>query len=300
MSGKPVQERRGCGGMLRLVAALVLVFVACSTALAASSVWQARKGDRVIYLGGTCHVLRDADYPLPAEYDRAYAAADLVVFETDIGRLGEPEIQRKLLAGAGYADGSTLDRHLSPGVYGELRAYCENSGIPLELLGRLKPSLLVVTLTVLELKKLGVTSQGVDQHFYDRAKRDGKPIAGLESLEDHLNYILTMADGDEDGFVSQSLRDLRSAGEQFDALAGAWRRGDDASLEALMLVDFKARQPKMYDRLITERNRNWLAQIDAPRKTRPTPFYLVGAGHLVGKDGILAALAKKVYTVTRL
>lgn len=300
MAEKRMKERRGDVGMVRLVAALVLVLLACSAALAASSVWQARKGDRIIYLGGTCHVLRDADYPLPAEYDRAYAAADLVVFETDIGRLGEPEIQQKLLAGAVYADGSTVDRHLSPKVYRELRAYCEKSGIPLELLGTLKPSLLVVTLTMLELKKLGVTSQGVDQHFYDRAKRDGKPIEGLETLEQQLNYILTMADGDEDGFVSQSLRDLRSAGEQFDALAGAWRRGDDASLEALMLADFKARQPKTYERLITERNRSWLARIDAPRKSHRTPFYLVGAGHLVGKDGILAELARKGYTVVRL
>ncbi len=40
--------------------------------------------------------------------------------------------------------------------------------------------------------------------------------------------------------------------------------------------------------------------IDAYQKTPQTEFILVGVGHLVGQDGIIEALRKRGYKVTRL
>ncbi len=48
-----------------------------------SSVWKISKGAQTLYIGGTCHILRLDDYPLPAEFDLAYAAADKLVLEVD-------------------------------------------------------------------------------------------------------------------------------------------------------------------------------------------------------------------------
>lgn len=280
--------------------ALLLPFLACSWAVAETSLWKAQKGDEVIYLGGTFHLLRKADYPLPPEFERAYKDSDLLLFETDIARLQETETQQKLLSMAMYRDGSSIDRHLSPKVYQELRAYCEANGLPLQAMRKFKPSFLIVTLTVLEMNRLGAVQQGVDQFFYDLARKDGKRVEGLETVDEQLDYLVTMADGFEDDFVTYSLKDLKNSSQQFEELSTAWRSGNDVKLDELMSAEMKTIQPKLYNRLIAQRNRRWLPLIEGRQGPKRTKFVLVGAGHLVGPDGIVAALRKKGYRVEKL
>jgi len=67
-----------------------------------------------------------------------------------------------------------------------------------------------------------------------------------------------------------------------------------------MLAELKTQPPKLYKKLITDRNRNWLPLIDAYQKSPRTEFILVGVGHLVGPDGIVEALKKKGYKVEKL
>ena len=46
----------------------------------------------------------------------------------------------------------------------------------------------------------------------------------------------------------------------------------------------------MYQRLLVERNRNWLPKIEALFARHGPAFVVVGAAHLVGPDGLLAML----------
>jgi uncharacterized protein YbaP (TraB family) len=286
--------------MKRIFLSFVLVLFACTSASAESSVWKAQKNNSIIYLGGTCHILRDTDYPLPPEFDKAYKASEMVVFETDIGKFQDPSLQQKLLAKAMYTDGSTVDKHLSPHAYGELSAYCEANGIPLEAFRQFKPSMLMTTLTLMELMKAGATQRGVDQYFYELAKKDGKVVEGLETVDEQLDFVVSMGDGNEDEFVTYSINDMKTIKQQFDILANAWRKGDSRKLDELMNTELKKELPKLYKTLITDRNRHWLPLIDAYRKTPRTEFILVGVGHLVGPDGIVEALKKKGYKVDKL
>lgn len=287
--------------MKRIVATtLALVFCACSWASAATSVWKVQKGDVVIYLGGTCHILKETDYPLPPEFEQAYRAADSIVLETDISRLNQPATQQRLLAKSVYRDGSTIDQHLSPRVYAALHDYTLASNVPLEQLRRLKPALLMVTLLLTELRKLGFNEQGVDQYFYQRARQDGKAIEQLETVDEQIDYLVSLADGDEDAFVRYSLKDLQTIREQFAIIVAAWRRGDADRLDELLVSELKTKQPQLYRRLIVERNRNWIPRIDQPPQPRRTRFILVGAAHLVGPDGIIAVLKQKGYRVEKL
>lgn len=286
--------------MKRIIAALLLVLSVATWVSADSSVWKAQKGTSVIYLGGTCHVLRETDFPLPPEFLTAYRASGLVVFETDLDKLEDPATQQAMLVKSMYADGSTIDRHLSAAAYAELSDYCAANGIPLAALRQFKPPMLMITLTFMELMKLGVTRQGVDRYFYDMAKRDGKAVQGLETADQQIDYVLSMADGNEDQFVIYSIRDMKTLQEKYEALVTAWRSGDTERLEEIMVVELKTRWPLLYKKLIVDRNRNWLSRIDEYGRTPRTEFVLVGAGHLVGPDGVLAALQKKGYRVDRL
>ena len=81
-------------------------------------------------------------------------------------------------------------------------------------------------------------------------------------------------------------------------LARAWAAGDVATLEKELLSAFD-KSPEVYDRLLVERNRNWLPQVDACLEQNAGCFIVVGAAHLVGPDSLPALLAKRGYRVTQ-
>jgi uncharacterized protein len=286
--------------MKRVLLSFLMVVFVHSWASAESSVWKAQKDKSIIYLGGTCHILREADFPLPPEFEKAYLASDVLVFETDLSKFQDPSMQQKLLAKAMYADGSTIDQHLSAQAFGELSKYCEANSIPLQTFMQFKPAMLVTMLTILELSKMGVSQQGVDHFYYERGHKDKKPIVGLETVEEQIEYIVTMADGNENQFVSYSIKDMENIKDKFPELATAWRKGDTGKLDELMITELKTRQPQIYKKLVTDRNKNWLPTIESYRKTPKTRFVLVGVGHLVGPDGILESLKRKGYRVNKL
>ena len=61
-----------------------------------ASIWLVRSGDNVIYLGGTVHLLRPSDYPLPDEFDEAYTT--LFCLHADC-RYGDRNAGRKFKRG---------------------------------------------------------------------------------------------------------------------------------------------------------------------------------------------------------
>src|SRR3546814_18546839 len=49
---------------------------------------------------GSVHLLPESVQPLPAALDKAYGSADTLVFESDLGALDAPAMQRDVLAAA--------------------------------------------------------------------------------------------------------------------------------------------------------------------------------------------------------
>ncbi len=286
--------------MKKILLSIMLVLLICTQSLADSSVWKVQKDESIIYLGGTFHLLRQSDFPLPMEFDKAYRASDILVFETDLGELHNPSTQQKLMSKAMYTDGSTIENHLSPQTYSLLNEYCASKGIPLAAIKQFKPSIVVVTITVMELAKLGVTQEGVDLFFYQLAAGDNKTVEGLETVEEQIHFVVGMGEGNEDAFVTHSIKDLESIKQKYESMVDAWKTGDAKKLNDLMVAELKSKTPKLYKELIADRNENWLPMIDAYQKTLQKEFILVGVGHLVGPDGIVKALRKKGYKVEKL
>ena len=286
---------------MKRICVLLTALLLGLSARADTSVWKVESANGILYLGGTCHVLREKDYPLPPEYDAAYAKASIVVFETDIAKATSPEMNVKLMRGCMYTDGkTTLKTVLSPAVYKKLEAYCATVNLQLDQMKQFRPPIVLVSLTFMELGKHGIAMQGVDAHYYERAETDNKRVDSLDTLEQQIAFIAGMGEGNEDAFVLHSLEDLGKVGERIGPLLAAWRSGDTARLENLFLKDFRKDFPKVYEQLIVKRNRAWLPRIEHYLETADTEVVLVGAAHIVGKDGLLAALKKKGYKVTRL
>lgn len=265
-----------------------------------TSVWVISQGDEKVYLGGTIHLLRNSDYPLPAPFEEAYDIADELYFETDLGTINSPAFQQQVMAQLTYQDGRNLSTVLSDEAYTALQSYVNNSGlpIPMPMLESFKPGLLISTLSVLEMQKLGFTPQGVDAYFYTRAVGDGKTRGELETIEEQLTMLSRMGEGYESDYVLYSLADFEQLGSELENIVTHWRNGNTGSLSNDFIGPMREQSEVLYQELLVDRNQNWIPQIERMFEDDDTEFVLVGVAHMLGDDGLLAALKTRGFEVT--
>ncbi len=262
-----------------------------------SSVWKVSRGGNTVYLGGTIHLLRATDLPLPREFDAGFAASAQLVFETDLAKLQSDEMQQVVLTRGMFTDGRNLEQAISPEAWKVARAYAAKSGMPLDALRQLKPWLFVVTLAQVELQKLGVSDEGVDLRLYHRAREAGKPTGELEPFAQHLDYLINLGAGHESEMIKSSIDDLEEMPATIEQLIAAWKMGNLATIDQYMVEDMRKSYPEIYRELLVSRNRLWLPKIEAMLKTPEVEFVLVGVGHLAGPDGLVAQLKARGCTV---
>ena len=291
---------RTSGKHLALIASILMAVMIARGASADTAVWKASSGSSHLYLAGTVHLLRPSDYPLPEEFNQAYADSNRLFFETDIGSMNDLATQASMLQQLTYSDGRTLQSVLNQEAYTALSDYLATLGLPIQMLQSFKPGLVVSTLEVFEFQKMGFTPQGVDMHFYNRALGDGKPTGELEPIQAQIDYIANMGVGNESDFILLSLQDMSEIENQMEQLIAAWRNGRNEELADLFVNDMKEQSLELYNSLLVERNNNWMKVIEAMFTQDGTEFILVGAAHLVGDDGLLKQLAAKGYTVEQL
>lgn len=263
-------------------------------------IWKVSGPAGSMYLVGSVHLLTKDYYPLSPALDTAFKDSDLLVEEADLGELEAPASQVKLLTRGLLPGDQSLDKVVSPATYALVTKRVGDLGIPIEPLKRFKPWLLALTLVELEWQKAGFdASLGLDRHFFDRAKLDGKAMEGLETVDYQLSLFDGMTMAEQDRLLAESLKDLDKERASVLTLTDAWKAGNAAAVERIVLEDVKDDR-LMYERLLVNRNRNWLPRLDALLTRNGRAFVVVGAAHLVGPDGLLAMLKAKGYKVDQL
>ncbi|MBC8209528.1 MAG: TraB/GumN family protein [Gammaproteobacteria bacterium] len=275
-----------------------LLFLAQS-AFASSPVWLVEAGPNRLFLAGTIHLLRASDFPLPASFESAYAQSTQLVFETDIDSTRQTAFQNQLIAAVSLPPERQISDFFSPQTLRKLETYLHSRQLTLKQFSHFKPSMLSMTLTLLELSKLGIGSDGVDQYYYERARLDHKPTLALESVQQQIEFLASMGEGQEDQMIEQTLEDIKTLPVEFPLMIQSWRDGDSKQLETLFIEPMKSEFNAVYQQLLVERNQNWLPQINALLQTPDTEMVLVGCAHLIGEDGLVAQLRKAGLRVTQ-
>lgn len=284
---------------MKKVLLFTLVLFTATSVNAQTSVWKVTGKGSTIYLGGTIHVLRASDFPLPTQFDSAYARSSAIVLETNTDELQKPEVAQKMMQKMMFTDGKTLKTVLSDTSYKALEKLCASMGLPIANLATLKPSMVVLLATAMKLQQMGFSTDGVDKTFATKAKNDGKKILFLETIDQQIDFIANMGVGSENELVMQSLDDLEKTEKEFPALVNAWRTGSDKEMSKdadIMKKDY----PDIYKSLLVDRNNNWLPVIESYLATPETEFVLVGSLHLYTTDGIVKMLKDKGYKVEQL
>jgi uncharacterized protein YbaP (TraB family) len=157
----------------------------------------------------------------------------------------------------------------------------------------MRPWLVSVTLSVLPMIQAGYDpSKGVESLLQADAKAAGKPVNGLETLEQQIRFFADLPQPVEVGLLRSTLDDVSEGPAQLDKLVDAWSSGDQARLESAFLGEMKGKYPEVYKVIIAQRNADWARQLKAKLDGKGVAFVAVGAGHLVGPDSVQAELAK--------
>ncbi len=281
-----------------IISGLCLSF--SSFAAAEAAVWKVSKGGNTLYLAGTFHLLSEEDHPLPTEYDRAYAAASEIIFETDMEAAGKPEFQMQA-AQAMISTKGPLKSVLSPSTYQALDTFLQGRGLPIDQLAPFSPAGVALTIVALEYQRLGMRPElGVDQTYFDKAKQDGKAIGQLETLQEQLDVIAGMGRDNEDEMIEYTLRDLNNIQAYMADLRKYWRAGDMEELDDYSLKEMREDFNETYQSMLVNRNNNWLPKIEAMLSDSNIEAVFVGALHMAGEDGLVVQLQQRGYRVEKL
>jgi uncharacterized protein YbaP (TraB family) len=262
--------------------------------------WKVEGKTKPLYLLGSVHVLKSSDYPLDPVIETAYSNCSTIVFEADIGAMEEPGVAMKLMSKGMLPEGQTLASELSPEVYKAFTNYATEAGVPLLMIERFQPALAAMTIVVLEMQKLGLDPQeGVDKHFFSKMKDDSKQLVALETAEFQMSLLTDLTKEEGELVVKTTLKDIKKLKKELGDMIQAWKIGDTAKVEKF-LNEATKEAPALYKKLLADRNERWMPKLEELLKGDKATFVVVGAGHLVGKDGVVELLRKKEWKVTQL
>jgi uncharacterized protein YbaP (TraB family) len=235
--------------------------------------------------------LRAEDFPLPPEFDRVFSQSAALVLEADIEQMENESVAQYLAAQMFLLGDTTLETLLDSDVYNLLNAKCEEYGFSIEGdVSKLKPSMVFSVLSVMQMQKEGFVQQGVDVYYLQKAKKAGKPIEFLETVQTQIDMIVTMGDGYENDFVKYSLYDMDSTENELAAIVSEWKNGGSSATEKTLL-EMREQWPVIYKTLMSDRNAAWLPQINGYLASGSPVFIITGLAHLHGPDGLLRQLA---------
>jgi uncharacterized protein YbaP (TraB family) len=295
--------------MRRLVLLLLLAIASATPSLSAQAAARAQAAQKHFlwaikapsapptYLLGSLHMLSADYYPLSPVIERAFAQSTVLIEEIDLDEVNNPMTTLQLLGKALLTDGRTLDQIIAPDLYKQVVVKAEAAGLPIAAIERMKPWMAAATLTTPSMQAAGFDpGLGIDKHFFDRAKQAGIERRALETVAYQFDRLDQLPPAQQEAFLRSVINDIDTQVSSVKTMADAWSRGDTKSLEQILLGAMRE-SPEIYERLLVERNRNWVAPVEVCIKQKQACFVVVGAAHLVGADSLVGLLQKKGYTV---
>ena len=303
--------------MMQLVRHFVLLCLLavffCSAAKAADDrgfLWQINSEDASVYVLGSVHFADQSFYPLRDEIEQAFERSEFLVVELDITAVTADKYNSLLASKGTYKNGRSIEDELSAETMSALHGRLVSLGIKYDNVKQLKPGMMVLTLTSVQLMQLGLDpALGIDLYFINASRAvdkqaDAKTVIELESIDQQFDLFLDISDGDL--LLKVTLHSMDEVDTMMSDIVRYWKSGDEAAMNRLLFEDTLREYPAfemIYERLFYERNRQMAEKIasmlDKPARKGASYFVVVGSGHLIGDRGIVKLLKEKGYEVER-
>lgn len=259
-----------------------------------------RDADSTIYLYGTVHVR-----PRGSDWGNARVRAAIDESQevwTELMMNPEADQQTQVLAmQLGRAEpGRPLSSWLTPEENTALNAVTTRLGMPQGALEGYKPWLAALTLTVAPLMQAGYDPQsGVDRSIDAYSDAAGKHMRALETAQQQLTFFANLDEEVQREMLQEAITESADLPRMIGEMSAAWEQGNERALEHSVVEETRTEYPELYRMLFLDRNNAWMTVLTQEMQGSGVDFVAVGAGHIVGRDGLVAQFRARGYRVER-
>ena len=284
--------------------------------------WKAEGVDgNTLYLLGSIHTDRSNLYPFHKQLRDIITSSELAAFELDFN---SQEGIDEFTAMQVYSDGTTLKDHISAELYRQVVEALAPLGMPEEQVAQFKPWALSNSFTALSMldETSSDNAMAIDLYINSKAANAGIQIEGVETYafqgkifddlsaeyqENYLASTLAMFQGIDaaEGLTEAEKAAYEAALAEQNAMVGRWMdqwkaRDTEGFAKDYPKDEIQANTAdELNSKLFEGRDPNMIAWADRYLKQEGshTGLMTVGAGHMIGKTGIVQGLKDLGYTV---
>lgn len=271
---------------------------AATTVDADPALWVVKDEDTTIYLFGTVHALRPGLRWFDEGIKTAFDQSDEVRLEIVLPD-NPAAVQELMLKAALNPEGPSLTEKVPAA---KRQAYLDalaTLGIPAAALDRFDPWLVAAQISMLTLVKSGYDPEsGSEKVITAAAKAAGKPVRGLETIEQQVGYFESLSDAAEMTFLTATVDEIDGFTKVMDGIVDHWTRGD-ADAIAAALNESLSESPEVARILLAQRNQRWASWVKWRLAQPGTVFVAVGSGHLAGAGSVQEYLEQIGLKATR-
>jgi len=246
------------------------------------------------YILGSVHMLKKEHYPLPAVITDAFQQSEVLGVEVDMLNIDQFELQSKMMKIGRFEEPATLKDHIPEDLYDQTRTLLDEFGLAMDFFNQFKPWFVAVSLQGFQLVKLGFNPQlGVDMVFLKRARERDMPVVELEGPMFQVNLLDGFTEEEQLDFLKSTVLEAEKMPVIIDEIITAWQHGDTRALQDLFTQGYEEVEggDRLKEKFIDDRNRRMTEKILAWIQDGRSYFIVVGAGHLVGEEGIIRLLS---------
>jgi hypothetical protein len=267
-----------------------------------SFLWEIKSEQGNSYLFGSVHLLKKEHYPLKDVIEDSFDQSDVLVLEIDLS--GENLVKAGLyMLGKGkYQEEETLKDNISEKTYQLLKDKAKTMKMDIEWLNKWKPWMAALHILERKLMQLGYNPMhGVDLYFLNKSQGK-KEIQGLETVELQVGLFENFSKEESEKFLLSTIMEADQLEKEMEKMITAWSTGDVEKMEKTMTETIQE-YPELeafYKKLNDDRNVRMVEKIISMLKTDKKYFIVVGAAHMIGKNGLVQLLKNKGYKVKQL
>lgn len=258
--------------------------------------WVIRDADSTVYLFGTVHLLKPGTAWGSDKVDAAFDSASDVWFEVT-----NPDDQAALVPvfqQYGLSPDHPLSSWLTPDEQATLVKAAPAAGLTAQQIDPFRPWFAALMVATGPLTAAGYDpALGVEINLRARALAAGKPIHGLETIDQQIGALARMSDAGQMTYLRHYLKTYGTAAAELDHAVAGWIASDHAALAKYAHENGRAISEETHQIFMARRNADWADQIETLLKGAGTTFIAVGVGHLAGDDSLQDLLAARGISV---
>ena len=260
--------------------------------------------DNVMYLLGSIHATKKNAFPLPSYIMDAYENSLYLAVECDVVSYMENIDLESYVLSYLYPDGSPVKEHISEETYNKLIEKLKELKLYNENLIYYNTNFFASLLQEKVMEDAKLKEEGIDNFFIEDALSNNKNILEVESVEFQMELLNSFSDRLYELQLLSLLDEYDENVISLKLMYDSWANGDIDKLIELLYMDDddlseedKAIVDDYNNRLVDLRNVTMTNKFMEYFENNYKTFFVVGALHLYGDNGIINGLINNGYSV---